>query len=157
MKLLCVLLLVAVQGVAAKAPCFDTAETEQWAMIYESRGDYFESWKPDGHEIKSLSPPNGFALGVQIVPWSKSHYIEYEDLLEKPITRKAYPARVQLTWYDLSGDEPKKLRTVGAGANSIQSYQASSIGDSQPNEMDTADLTLFLQRTECFDREGLKH
>ena len=112
-------------------------------------GEYHEAWKAEPGEIKALSPPNGFALGIQIQPVSDS---VYRDRLKK---RTAVPELVEIVWFDLGGEQPQRLRSVGGGSNSLQSYQTSSVDETPPNEMDDASLTLWLQKTSCITLQDL--
>ena len=149
MKLTWLIAILFLPSAHGSMPCFDTAEEQQWAY-YSNGGEYSESWKVEPGVIKTLSPPNGFALGIQIQPVS-------DDIYRKRLeTRPIVPELVEVVWYDLSGEQPVRLRSVWGGSNSLQSYSTSSIDGTPPNSMDKAPFTLWLQKTNCVTLQDLE-
>lgn len=101
-----------------------------------------KDWIASSGHVETLDLPNGFRLGVEILPTSAEKY----SMLF--LSAQHVPELVQISLFDMSLTPPRKLTTTWGGSNSIQGY-GSAGGADHIDELGTPGITLTLLRPVC--------
>ena len=107
---------------SANACDWNTGNRDQMVVL-SVNGKDINTWTVKSDEVKSVTLPNGFKLGVKIEPADQEFYKKQAEKL------KFVDESVKITLFNVSGDSPKLLTYTWGGTNSIQGYGAKGGAD----------------------------
>ena len=122
--------------------CNNVSGNREQMVVLSVSGKDVDSWIVKSNEIKSVTLPNGFKLGVKIEPADQEH-----DAKQAKIS-KFVAESVKITLFNVSGNSPKKLTNTWGGANSIQGYGAKG-GADRVVELGNPGIVLTLLKPVC--------
>ncbi len=139
---LAVAVLLAVAAPTPSRACNpDTGEREQLVFL-SSNGKPLTHWVAASGEMKRITLPNGFALGITLD--------EPEPRAERrrPAAPGFGPEMVKISLYDLGAGEPRALTYTYGGTNSLQGYGAQG-GADRVEELGSPGILLTLLKPVC--------
>jgi len=122
--------------------CDNTSGNREQTVVLSADGKDVVSWTVRSDEIKSVTLPNGFKLGVKIEPADQEHYAKQAKI------SKFVDESVKITLFNVSGNSPKELTYTWGGANSIQGYGAKG-GADRVVELGNPGIVLTLLKPVC--------
>lgn len=106
-------------------------------------------WESVNSDIRQVTLPNGFKLGVKIEPATAEKYHE----LMKRTSSKSFDELVKIDLYDMSESSPKRLSTTWGGANSEQGFGPRG-GANRLSAMGQQ-ITMFFHKPACITAESI--
>ena len=134
--------LSAVLVAQSAAACDNTSGNREQTVVLSASGKDVVTWTVKSDEIKPVTLPNGFKLGVKIEPADKEHYAKQAKI------SKFVDESVKITLFNVSGKSPKELTYTWGGANSIQGYGAKG-GADRVVELGNPGIVLTLLKPVC--------
>ena len=122
--------------------CDTESGNRDQTVVLSVSGKEIDSWTAKSDEIKSVTLPNGFKLGVKIEPADQEHYAKLAKMF------KFSAESVQITLFNVSGSSPKQLTHTWGGTNSIQGY-GSNGGADRVVELGNPGIVLTLLKPVC--------
>jgi len=134
--------LSAVLVAQSAAACDNKSGNREQMVVLSANGKDVVSWTVKSDEIKSVTLPNGFKLGVKIEPADQEHYAKQAKI------SKFVDESVKITLFNVSGNSPKELTYTWGGTNSIQGYGAKG-GANRVVELGNPGIVLTLLKPVC--------
>ncbi|MEO8002841.1 MAG: hypothetical protein ABI644_13280 [Arenimonas sp.] len=126
---------------SANACDWNTGSRDQMVVLTVS-GKNIETWTAKSDEIKSVTLPSGFKLGVKIEPADQEFYKKQAEKL------KFVDESVKITLFNVSRSTPKQLTYTWGGTNSIQGYGANG-GADRVVELGNPGIVMTLLKPVC--------
>ena len=126
---------------SANACDWNTGSRDQMVVLTVNGKD-IDTWTVKSDEIKSVTLPNGFKLGVKIEPADQEFYKKQAEKL------KFVDESVKITLFNVSGSAPKQLTYTWGGTNSIQGYGAKG-GADRVVELGNPGIVMTLLKPVC--------
>ena len=126
---------------SANACDWNTGSRHQMVVL-SANGKDISTWDVKSDDIKSVTLPNGFKLGLKIEPADQEFYAK------KAKTLKFIDESVKITLFNVNGKSPKLLTYTWGGSNSIQGYGAKG-GANRVVELGNPGIVLTLLKPVC--------